>query len=299
MSGVHQLVSLRSYFYLGLYDQVISEAKSLGSLSGAAETARLAYVYRAHVAMGNHAIAAKEITKKSPTVLQVVQLHSTYLTAHENNKQMALEKLNEMVEDGSMAQDQLFLVVAAEMYLSGGELKEALKLVSNGTTLDMMGLTVQILLSIDRADLAQQHLKKMVEVDEDDTLTQLATAWVNVVQGGSKWSEALDTYQDLQEKFGSSILLLNSIAVCQIHQKLYSEALSTLGAARDLALKMKIKINTDTYINTMICLHHMRKAPEAIQRIMSDFQKTAPGHPWIKKQTEMRKAIEKSKKAYS
>eukprot|EP00466_Bigelowiella_natans_P005013 jgi/Bigna1/53131/estExt_Genewise1Plus.C_160005 len=294
----NDLVSLRSYFYLGQYDAIVKEAKTLGTLSGATETSRLAYLYRAHVVMGNHSLVAKEINKNSPTVLQVIQLHSTYLTSSEEQKAMALEKLNEIVEDGSMASDKTFPLIGAEMYLAAGKKKEALKLIYNGSTLDMMGLTIQILLGEDRVDLAQQILKKMIQIEEDDTLTQLAGAWINVVQGGNKVSEALDTYQDLQEKFGSSIMLLNSIAVCQIKQAQYVEALSTLGAARDLALKSKTKISPDTYINTMICLQHMRKAPETIQRLSSDFEKNSPNHPWIVKQKEMLQAIEKSKKTY-
>ena len=137
MSGMQQLVSLRNYFYLGLYEQVMKEAKSLGSLSGAAEIARQAYLYRAHVAMGNHAVVSKEITGSSPTVLQVVQLHSTLITASETNKGMAMEKLVELVEDGSLASDPVFPLVAAEMYLTGGDVKEALKMVYQGTSLDM------------------------------------------------------------------------------------------------------------------------------------------------------------------
>eukprot|EP00467_Chlorarachnion_reptans_P005367 CAMPEP_0114538180 /NCGR_PEP_ID=MMETSP0109-20121206/29994_1 /TAXON_ID=29199 /ORGANISM="Chlorarachnion reptans, Strain CCCM449" /LENGTH=280 /DNA_ID=CAMNT_0001722159 /DNA_START=77 /DNA_END=916 /DNA_ORIENTATION=- len=280
MSAPHQLVSLRSYFYLGLYEQLVTEAKSLGTLSGAVETARLAYLYRGHVSMGNHAVVARDISKDSPTVLQVIKLHSTFLTAKGDTKEMIVEKLNEMVEDGSLAQDKVFPLVAAELYLSSGRTKEALKIVHGGSTLEMMAMAIQILLSINRVDLAQEQLRKMISIEEDDTLTQLAGAWISVVQGDSKVTDALDTYTDLQEKFGSSIMLLNSIAVCQIQKAEYVEALSTLGAARDLALKSKVKISPDTYLNTMICLTHMKKSPEAIQRILTDFRKTSPESAW-------------------
>mmetsp|Transcript_20328 Transcript_20328/g.32209 ORF Transcript_20328/g.32209 Transcript_20328/m.32209 type:complete len:128 (-) Transcript_20328:19-402(-) len=98
MSGPNPLVSLRSYFYLGLYDQLTKEAKTIGTLTGSTETERLAYVYRAYVAMGKHRKVAVEIKKGAPTVLQVIQLHSTYRTAKtDESRSMALDKLNEMV----------------------------------------------------------------------------------------------------------------------------------------------------------------------------------------------------------
>ncbi|GAB5367264.1 hypothetical protein AAMO2058_001215100 [Amorphochlora amoebiformis] len=300
MSGPNPLVSLRSYFYLGLYDQLTKEAKTIGTLTGSTETERLAYVYRAYVAMGKHRKVAVEIKKGAPTVLQVIQLHSTYRTAKtDESRSMALDKLNEMVDEGSLAQDVLFSLVAAEMYLSAGEMKSALKLVYKGKTLDMMGMTITILLMIKRVDLAEKHLKLMQDIEEDDTLTQLASAWINVAKGDKLGEEALDTYQDLQEKFGSSVLILNSIAVCQIKQKNYIDALNTLGAARDLANKMKMPISPDTYINTMICLQHARKGQATIQKLFSDFKRSAPNHPWVKRQEEMHRAIEKSRKTYS
>lgn len=43
-----------------------------------------------------------------------------------------------------------------------------------------LALTVQIYLKIDRIDLAAKAAAIMATVDDDDTLTQLASSWVNL-----------------------------------------------------------------------------------------------------------------------
>ena len=69
-------------------------------------------------------------------------------------------------------------LVSAQIYLEDGNYKEALKLVHDGDTLEMMALCVNIYLAMNRIDLAEKQLKAMQEFDDDDTETQLCLAWV-------------------------------------------------------------------------------------------------------------------------
>mgnify|MGYP003551164375 CR=1 FL=1 len=47
-------------------------------------------------------------------------------------------------------------------------------------TIEGHALMIQTLLKINRVDLAKKLLLKMQEMDDDDILTQLANAWINI-----------------------------------------------------------------------------------------------------------------------
>jgi coatomer protein complex subunit epsilon len=52
-----------------------------------------------------------------------------------------------------------------------------------------LGMRVQLYLRIDRADLAQRELRAMKALDEDSTLSMLATAWVSLAMVSTELPE--------------------------------------------------------------------------------------------------------------
>lgn len=202
------------------------------------------------------------------------------------------DNLDSVTNDDAADADNIYskvmwLISAATVYSNEAQFESALRAVYNATKvspdLECYALQLQCLLRINRLDLAKTTLSKMQEKDDDATLTQLATAWLNIEQGGEKLKDAYFIFQDFCDKFTATSLLLNGQAVCFIGQEDYEEADAALRNSLD-----KDPNNLDTLINLIVLTEHYNNSgkpnDDVIRRYLSQI---TDAHPYCQLVTDI------------
>jgi coatomer subunit epsilon len=288
---------LRNLFYLGLYKQAIAEAESVLK-SEPHNTQAKTFYYRSMVFVNPQEIFSK-VTNLAPSSHQAVKLLGTYYAASDEGKDMVFDTLKEWLSADGLV-DPTLQVVASQIYMEEQNYKEALRLVCQpGDNLEKMAMCVQIYLKINRLDLAQKMAKSMADADDDDPLTQLCLAWTQISEGGEKVGEAISLLQDLIEKYGPSIPVLNGLAICQVQQANHAAAFQLLKQAKDAASAAGVKTSPETYINTIVVLQSLKKSPDIIRKISGEFEKSWPENAWLKKMALAEAAFAQHAAAFS
>jgi coatomer protein complex subunit epsilon len=262
---------------MGNYQLAINEASSMNRLSDDLKIEKETFVYRSYVALGQYSVVLDEVKDEptTPTGLRAVKLLATYLS-DPSQKDASLQQLKEWQTDPQHGNNATLQIVASLMYGNEGDFKSALAAVRNGTTLEQQAVTVQLMLRLDRLDLAKKLTAKMNEADEEASLAQMSTAWVNCRDGGNKSQDAAYLFQELGEKFGASSLLLNGQAVASMQQGNFEEAERLLMEAQG-----KNSNDPDTITNQIVCAQHLNKDVAVVNRYISQLKRDFPNHAWV------------------
>lgn len=130
------------------------------------------------MAQNKYLVVLDEIKPNSPERLQPLKLLAEYLSAP-SKRENVLSQLDQKLSNASTDNDILVLV-AAIIYMKEQNYEGAYRVLHTVETLEAMAFIVDILLKLDRVDLARKKLKEMQEKDDDATLTQIVQAWVNI-----------------------------------------------------------------------------------------------------------------------
>eukprot|EP00741_Cyanophora_paradoxa_P025725 tig00000388_g24824.t1 len=288
-----ELFELRNFFYLGAFQKALQEAATVTATTEALKIEKEVFVYRSHIGLGNHKTVLAEVKDSAPTALQSVKLLATYL-ASEDNKEIALMTVKEWLSDPISQNNPTLQVVAGTIFTHERNYEEALRALHQGTTLEMQYMSIQTLIRIDRIDVAEKQLRAMQQAEDDATLTQLATAFVGMAQGGSKVQESFTILQDLSERYASSAMLLNGMAVCQMTLGKFEEAEKLL-----LDAITKDGNSAEAMMNLVAVFHHNRRSQEAIAKYVTALREKHPNSEWSMQYTALEKGFDRFAEKYS
>lgn len=273
---VDELFEIRTALYIGNYQHCINEAQKLRPTNPEVKTERDVIMYRAFLAQRKFGVVLDDINSSHPPELLAVKMFAEYLS-DESRREAIMKDLDGKMSGSYDVSNNTFLVIAGSMYYLEQNFDAALRALHQSDALECIALMIQILLKIDRVDLAKKELKRMQEVDEDSILTQLATAWFNLSIGGEKYRDAYYIYQELSDKHASTPLLLNGQAACYMAQNKFDDAETVLQEALD-----KDSNNPETLVNLIVLTQHLGKPPEVSNRYISQLKDSNRSHPFVK-----------------
>lgn len=269
------LVELKNYFYLGNLSAATSEGQTVAVDDRAAQIEKDVIMQRIELAKGNADAVIAAVSDDSPPALQVVKL----LALFQKNPSVAdtvSAALQTMLEDEAAASSAVFLLMCAVVYIHIGDFDNALRTANRANSLEGMAVKVQVLLQMDRVDVAEKEVSAMQRIDEDATLTQLATAWTHLSKGGESVQEAVYIFQDLLERHGATDQILNGMAVCHL-------AMAKLDDA-ERVLKEALTKNPNcatTLINVICSSKYKNKPAELVARYFTQLKLVAPSNAWL------------------
>lgn len=220
------ILDVQNAFYIGSYQRCVSLGQKVQG-DDDLMTARDTFVFRAYLAMRKYDVVIDEPVESRPIELQSLQRLAIFMkgrdTGAEEKQKQAQGEVGQWVNAG--ADNSTLLLVYGTMCYLDGNFALALEVLQRAKrSFDCMALTVQIMLRMARVDLARDVLNVMTAVDEEATIVQLTTVWVNLVMGGEYMKEAYYICEELSQKFAPTPLLLNTMAVSEIKQGNYEEA---------------------------------------------------------------------------
>eukprot|EP01132_Coremiostelium_polycephalum_P007562 gene7562-9297_t len=286
------LYEARNFFYLGNYQAAINEINKKSRLikdKGVVSDSDY-YLYRSYIAQGNYDLVLSEIkaTVDSP-ILQGLKLYASYLSNPDSNSEITQLTIQSWISDGLVQYNYHLQIIIASIFCHQQNYEEALRILDKSDFIEGLSLLVQIYLKIDRIDLAEKAYSAMKSIDIDATPSMLSSAWVLVAQGeDSTLKKAYSTFEELSEKYGSTPLLLNSLAICAISMKRFEMAETFLLDAVEKNPK-----DPDTLINLINCFINLKKPTEIINRYLNQLKTLSPKHQWVEEVNNAEESFER------
>ncbi len=206
----------------------------------------------------------------APALLAVRDL-AAYLKAPAAGRDAALAAAARWAADPDAGNPTVALV-AGTLFALEGEDEQAMRTAAGAPrSLECLALGAQCCLRLGRPDAAERLVAAMAAAADDATLTQLASAWVGLHQGGTRVQEAYYAFQELGDRYSWTVRLHNGLAAAQMRMGRWEDAEAELLQAFEKSPK-----DGDTLANLAAVSLHLGK-PAA--RYAALLRAAAPGHP--------------------
>ena len=163
-----ELFALKTNFYIGAHQAVISEALTVSPSTDAVRIERDFFMYRAYVEQAQYHLVKDEVGADAPASLQAVKLLATYLSSPRDAKETCLLQLKEWLADANAANNWHLQVIAATVYCAEADYKSALGAIHQSSQLDCMALVAHIYLAMQRPDLVDKAMQADCELFRAD-----------------------------------------------------------------------------------------------------------------------------------
>jgi len=280
MDAADQLLDATINFNIGNYTTCLKQLQALKSTPSADSVQKNILTYRTYIAQKKYSVVLDEVKgNNSSSELQSVRLLAEYLSSNDSQQRAKIvKKLDDLMASTLKVNDYISLLIGATIYFQDGQYETALSILKNSDNLECLNLNVQILISIDRLDLAAKEVRKMQDQNEDSLLSQLAIAMLNLAgsAGEQKLKEAYHIYRELADKYTPTPMLLNGQAAAYMAMNRWAEAEPLLQQALDLDSNSAASL-----INMMCVSQHLGKAPEVSSRYLSQLKDSNKKHPFV------------------
>lgn len=270
------LFSLRNSFWIGNFQGAIHSGSSLNLTVDTQRIERDVFVYRSYIALGTYNMVFDEVkdVASAPVELKAVYLLAEF-SANPEKSEMIQKTLHSMLNDTATANNPVVRIVAASVFAQSSEYKDALKALHGSLNLEMMAMTVQVYIKMNRADFARKALLEMQKNNDDATLTQLASAWVNMAEGD--FQEAALIMQEIADKFGvTTPMLANALAVARLQEGKYDQAMELL----QRCVEQEQSSNPVSLINLVATLEQGGKQVH-VDKCLDMLKAADPSNPWL------------------
>lgn len=297
-----ELFDVRNSLIVGNFHQAIAEGSNAKTVLkkpddiAAFNVDRDALVARAQIGLGQYDPVINDLRTATNSTLVAVRLFAEFSrdVAGGGDGAEALGKLLELSSEpqGGRA-DAAILAVAA--LIVQRDLSGALRLANKWVTsidqqayvrqvIELRALTADVLLRLQRAELAEKEVQQMKTLDDEATLTILTAGLVALRQGPakrSKFEEAAQHFQEVSSRCGSSVLTMNLLAIANLGRGKTSDAEKNV-----LDALSKKSGDAETTANMVVVAAQAGKPLEQIQRLVNQ-ARNVPGSSWGKAYNSM------------